>query len=195
MIGHRVMGASLMLTGNIAHGRRHLDEAMALYNRAEHLPLATRFGHDAGVGTLCHRALCQWMLGYADSALADADRSIKDAREVGQASALMMGLCITSVTHILCGNRSAVDAQSDEAISLASEKGTLIWNGFGMINKGCASALGGDTADAVHMMNSGIRAWRSTGSSAGCLGIFRIWALRMRSFTDLMMLGAALARQ
>jgi class 3 adenylate cyclase/predicted ATPase len=165
MIGHRLMGVSLMLTGNIAQGRRHLDEAVALYDRAEHLQLATRFGHDAGVLALCHRALSLWILGYADAALADADRSIMDARDVGQAPALMVGLCITSVTHILCGNRSAVDAQSDEVISLASEKGSPIWNGFGMINKGCASALSGDTADAVQMISSGIGAWRSTGST------------------------------
>jgi predicted ATPase len=101
MIGHRLMGVSLMLTGDVAQGRRHLDKAVALYDRAEHLQLATRFGHDAGVLALCHRALSLWILGYADAALADADRSIKDARDVGRAPALMVGLCITSVNTYL----------------------------------------------------------------------------------------------
>ena len=43
MMGHRFMGVSLMLTGNIAQGRRHLDEAITLYDPAAHRPLATRF--------------------------------------------------------------------------------------------------------------------------------------------------------
>jgi len=43
MIGHRLMGMSLLHTGEIAQGRVHLDRAIALYNPVEHRPLATRF--------------------------------------------------------------------------------------------------------------------------------------------------------
>ena len=39
MIGHRLMGTSLLLTGDIADGRAHLDRAIALYDPAEHRPL------------------------------------------------------------------------------------------------------------------------------------------------------------
>ena len=48
MIGHRLMGISLLYTGDIAEGRAHYDQAIALYDPAEHRPLATRFGQDAG---------------------------------------------------------------------------------------------------------------------------------------------------
>ena len=48
MIGHRLMGVSLLHTGDIAEGRAHLDQALALYDPAEHRPLATRFGQDVG---------------------------------------------------------------------------------------------------------------------------------------------------
>jgi len=44
MVGHRLMGTSLMSTGDIAPGRAHYDQALALYDPAEHRPLATRFG-------------------------------------------------------------------------------------------------------------------------------------------------------
>ena len=53
MIGHRLMGISLLCTGDIAEGRAHYDQAIALYDPAEHRPLATRFGQDAGVAVLC----------------------------------------------------------------------------------------------------------------------------------------------
>ena len=36
MIGHRVMGTSLLITGDLAESRLHLDRAIALYDPAEH---------------------------------------------------------------------------------------------------------------------------------------------------------------
>ena len=52
MVGHRLMGISLLFTGDIAEGRGHLDQAIALYDPAEHRPLATRFGQDVAVADL-----------------------------------------------------------------------------------------------------------------------------------------------
>ena len=48
MSGHRLMGTSLLLTGDIATSREHLDCAIALYDPLEHRHLATRFGVDLG---------------------------------------------------------------------------------------------------------------------------------------------------
>jgi hypothetical protein len=75
IIGHSIMGSSLTCTGAPAESRNHYDQAIALYNRAEHRPLATRVGHlDLGVRILLYRSLALWFLGYPDAALADVDR-------------------------------------------------------------------------------------------------------------------------
>ena len=52
VVGHRLMGISLVCTGDIAEGRAHYDQGVVLYDPAEHRPLATRFGQDAGVAIL-----------------------------------------------------------------------------------------------------------------------------------------------
>src|SRR6185312_15117829 len=88
MIGHRLMAVSLLCTGDITLGRTHSDRALALYNAAEHGPLATRFGQDPGVSILCYRALALLLLGYPDTALTDADRAVKNAHDIGQAATL-----------------------------------------------------------------------------------------------------------
>ena len=75
MIGHRLMGISLLYTGDIAEGRAHFDRAIALYDPAEHRPLATRFGQDVGVAILCFRSWALWMLGYPEAALARRGRT------------------------------------------------------------------------------------------------------------------------
>ena len=104
MIGHRLMGTSLLQTGDIADAVVHLDRAIALYDPAEHRPLATRFGQDVKVVILCWRALALWLLGYPEAARVDADETLKIAREIGQAATLMYALLGTSLTHIQCGN-------------------------------------------------------------------------------------------
>jgi predicted ATPase len=89
MLGHRLMGSSLMLTGDIAEGRAHFDQAIVLFDPVEHRPLTTRFVQDVGVAILSFRSLGLWLLGYPDAALADANHALKDAREIGQAATLM----------------------------------------------------------------------------------------------------------
>src|ERR1700747_3127234 len=84
MIGHRLMGSSLQLTGDITRGRVHYDQALALYDPAIHRPLTTRFGQDNLVTILCWRSVGHWLLGYPEAALAGSECGLKEAREIEQ---------------------------------------------------------------------------------------------------------------
>jgi predicted ATPase len=165
MIADRVMGISLLCTGDIAQSRAHFDRAIALYDPAEHRPLATRFGQDNRVAVFSYRSLALWFRGYPQAALADTEHALKDAREIGQAATLMYALFHASLTNIQCGNYAAASAQADEVLALADEKGALFWKAFGMMNQGCVLALIGKASDAVQMTVAGITAWRSTGAT------------------------------
>ena len=165
MTGHRLMGVSLLNTGNFAEARVHLDNGIALYDPAKHRQLATLFGQDARVAVLFYRSLALWLLGYPDAALIDADRAVKDAREIGLAATLLPALALTSMTHIHCGNYAVAKAQLDEVIALADEKGALLWKWVGRVDQGCVLAASGKASDAVRMITSGISAWLSTGTT------------------------------
>ena len=89
LTAHRVMGISLLHTGDIAESRKHFDRATALYDPAEHRPLATRFSVDARVSVLSFRPSALWFLGYPEAALVDADHALQYAREIGQAATLI----------------------------------------------------------------------------------------------------------
>jgi predicted ATPase len=154
MIAHRVMGISLVFMGDIAEGRAHCDQAIALYDPAKHRPLITRFGQDAGVSVLSYRALALWLLGYPKAALTDIDHAVKDARDIGQAATLMMALFLASRSYTLCGNRAAAAAYAQELVALAEEKGALFWRAAGMSNIGHILALTGKASDAVEMITS-----------------------------------------
>jgi class 3 adenylate cyclase/predicted ATPase len=165
MFGHRVMGTSLAYTGEIAKGREHYDQAIALYDPATHLPLATRFGQDIRVVILCQRSLALWLLGYPEAALADAEQAVKHGREISQAATLMYALYFGRCTHFHCGVYAAVNAQLDELVALVDEKGAEGWKGTPTSLQGCVLAVTGKAADAVHMINSGIAAFRSVGGT------------------------------
>jgi predicted ATPase len=160
--GHRMMGNTLTLTGDIVEGRAHYDQAIALYDPVEHRPLATRFGQDMGVAILTFRALALWLLGYPEAANADIQQSLTYAREIGQAATLLVALSFTCLTHVSCGNYEATNRQTEEAIPLADEKAAPFWKALGMMNQGWVLAQSGKFADAVQMLTSGIVAYRST---------------------------------
>jgi class 3 adenylate cyclase/predicted ATPase len=166
MIGHRLMGTSLMLTGKIAEARAHLDQAIALYDPAEHRPLAARFSQDVKVTILSYRSWVLWLLGYPDAARTDAEHALKHAREIGQAATLMWTLSHVAILHALCGNHAAAAEQAQELVVLAEEKGSLVfWKAHGMVNQGSILALTGRASDAIELLISAITAWQTTGST------------------------------
>ena len=165
MIGHRLMGSSLLCTGKIIEGRAHYNHALALYAPAEHRQLATRFGQDVAVATLAFRSLASWMLGYPMAALADTEQAIGNAREIGQAATLMYALAVASFAPALCGRYAAAKALLDELLPLAEDKGTSWWKAFGMMERGLLLALTGKGSDAASLIASGITSFRSIGST------------------------------
>jgi predicted ATPase len=165
MIGHGLMGASLVLTADVAEGRAHCDQAIALYSAAEHRQLGARFGQDVRVSNLSYRSLALWVLGYPDAALADMNRAISDARGTGQAATLMFALGHAPLTLLLSGNYVSAATVIEEVIALSDETGALLWNVAGKLNRGWLFALTNKAHDAVHLITTALAAWRSTGAS------------------------------
>jgi class 3 adenylate cyclase/predicted ATPase len=165
MIGHRLMGTSLLFTGDIAQGRAQYDRALALYDPGEHRALSAKFGQDVRVAILSVRSLALWILGYPTTALADLSRALNDAREIGQAATLMYVMGHVPLLHLLSGSFGAAAADAKQAIALADEKGAPFWKAAAIAFLGCTFAFSGETSNAVETIMSGIAAWRATGST------------------------------
>jgi predicted ATPase len=165
VLGHNLLGSCLLFRGEIAEGRTHLDQAIALYDPAEHRPLATRFGEDHGIVSLFFRSRALWMLGYPEAALADIKGALKDAREIGQAASVMFALEHAPLIHFLCGNYAAAHAEANELIALADEKHAPFFKANGMLARGQLLGLTGRASDAVQTITTGITAWRATGAT------------------------------
>ena len=166
MLGHRLMGTSLTVMGDLAEGRAHLDHAVDLYEPVKHGRLATRFGQDIRVGILSWRHLTSWLLGYPDAALADVDLALRYAHEIGQAATLMYAQAYAAGTHFHCRNYATASAINDAAVALADEKGASLWKAFGTARRGWIFAMTGRASKAVETINCGMKALHPTGATA-----------------------------
>jgi predicted ATPase len=166
MIGHRVMGATLLSTGEFVESLSHLDRAYAFYNPAERFVLTTRFGADPLVTVLSFRSWAKWFLGYPAAALADAQRALEEARDAGQAATLMFALTCIAWTFRLCARYAEAAPLLAEAVTLADQKGAQYWKSVGTTLQGDLSLLGGNASDAVQKMSVGITAMRATGATS-----------------------------
>ena len=92
-----------------------------------------------------------WCLGYPEAALADANLSLGDAREMGDAGGLFFSLFFGAVTHFLCGSYATTETLANELYTFADEQGAILWKsirtavsrmGFG----GYRQSLGGSSA-------------------------------------------------
>jgi hypothetical protein len=165
MMAHRLMGLSLLHTGDMAGGQAHLDRAITLYDPGEHRPLATRFGQDIGAATLSWKSLGHWLLGRPQTAVADSERALKVARELSHSATLMYVLNFSAWTHILCGNSGAASVLIDEFSVLKVQTGSLFWGAWGMMLRGFLLTLTGNASEAGRTITSGLSAMRSTGTT------------------------------
>jgi predicted ATPase len=166
-LGHGCLSFVLLLEGNFAEARAHQEQSIALYDPAEHRPLALRIrGEDLGVGNLFTRSKALWMLGYPEAALVDVDQALKVAREIGHATSVLWALTGSFFfVDSYCGNYTTASARVDELLALAEEKDAALWKAFGMLGRGWLLGLTGRASDAVRMISAGIAAWRLTGAT------------------------------
>jgi predicted ATPase len=165
MIGHRLVGCTLLSSGEIEASRTHFDQAITRYNPAEHQQAAARFAPDITMMSMSWRALAAWILGYPEAAQADLDRALALARETGRAVDLMFILIGSQPTRIQSGDYATGRAQLNEGLALADETGASFWKAMGTMFEGCIFALTGEPARAVSSIVSAIEPYRSTGAT------------------------------
>ena len=114
------------------------------------------------------------MLGFPAAALADAERTLKDAREIGHALTLMNALGHVVWTHIHRQNYATANPPLAEFISLADEKGAAWFKATGVLLRSFVSAVTKEDADHVQAITLAWDAYLSTGAT--------LWAPMQRSY-------------
>ncbi|MDL2408209.1 adenylate/guanylate cyclase domain-containing protein [Rhizobium calliandrae] len=166
VIGHSLLGAALVVSGDLLDGFSHLESAARIYDVSKHsAALTNHFGMDFGTGFLAFRANAHWMCGRPDAARIDVEHALANARRIAHVPTLMAVLHRTGSLQLRLGNAPAAKAQADELIALAQEKKAPAFNAHAMADQACVLAAEGRAADAIHMLDRALAADKALAST------------------------------
>jgi predicted ATPase len=164
LIGHRILGAGQLMTGDFRQARPHLELAASLYRAEEHREFAFRYGQDIGASALCWLSWALWHDGYPDQALRTADLALRHAREFGHAFTLAYTLWVAAIHAVLSRDVLRVGRLANENATISKERGFPLFCARSDVQLGWAAAHRGEGADGVDRMRCGITAETATGS-------------------------------
>jgi class 3 adenylate cyclase/predicted ATPase len=197
LVGHRLVGSSLIFTGNYPAAFSHLDRAVALYRPGQHQELAFRFGADMGITAMCSRALALWHRGYFDQARKAADEGLRQARQSTHRHTLAYALVYVGLMMVSGRWAAGAEDVAKELTALTREQGFPLLLGYGLLLQGGAMTLRGEGNAAAERFHEGAAAMKATGVSrsepmALCY-LAEALALNGATAQGLQVIGAALA--
>jgi predicted ATPase len=160
IMGHLLLGGTLFLTAELAAARRHLEEALRLYEeeRTHRRGRQVLYVQDQKGTGQCYLGLTLALLGFPDSGLRVAEDGLAHARSLGGAHAVNFSLCYLAATHCFRRDRDAALRVANESIEMAREQGFATWIGVSQMIRGHALVRGGDVAAGLADIDAGLRA-------------------------------------
>jgi class 3 adenylate cyclase/predicted ATPase len=158
VLGHMSSGRDLMLVGNFASSRFHLERVRALYD-----PLAHRsLGHEAGihphVNAEAYMGIVLFCLGFPDQASEKSSGAIAEARTLAHPPSLALSLGIGTIMLSLAGDKVALEERAGQLVAVASEQGFPIWRGHGTMHQGWIKVENGQVAEGISLLRNGSNA-------------------------------------
>ena len=92
-LSHRTLGTTNVTMGEFDAGRRHLEQARAIYERGFESGQIYRYGQDIGTTALCYLCWALWQLGYVDQAAEVAARAVRNAEALAHPHTLAYTIC------------------------------------------------------------------------------------------------------
>src|SRR6202041_595016 len=77
----------------------------------------------------------------------DANLSLGEARDIGDAGTLLFSLFFGAITHFLCGSYATTEALANELYTLADEQGAVLWKSIGQQYRGWVLAVTGRASE------------------------------------------------
>jgi hypothetical protein len=124
-VGHRLLGATQIMTGDFPRALSNLEYAAALYKPEEHRRLAVQFGQDIGASAFCSLSLALWHTGHPDRGSHAAYEALRHARQSSHVHTLADALIYTGITAASERRVALTEERTDEALALAKEHVSL----------------------------------------------------------------------
>jgi DNA-binding winged helix-turn-helix (wHTH) protein/predicted ATPase len=119
---HHAMWATAFANGALADTLRHTEAGIALYDIKLHQAMASSYGnHDAGCCARNFSALALALMGQGDRARLTIERSVAEARALGDPFSLALTLYFTAIAAQLIGDIPLATQNSEASLQVATE--------------------------------------------------------------------------
>ncbi|HET8972465.1 MAG TPA: adenylate/guanylate cyclase domain-containing protein [Pseudolabrys sp.] len=167
LMGHRVLGMSLFMLGELAQATRELKKAIALYNPEQHAPLALIFSHDFKATAQVYLGVVTALCGDIDEGVGHSLDALGYAEELRHPHSICYVLSFVAGTYLCAGNPQAAFPVADRTVAQSNEQGFPQWVAGGLMLRGWARLELGELEAGLADIRSSIRALERTGT--------RIW--------------------
>jgi class 3 adenylate cyclase/predicted ATPase len=164
MTGHRVTGVSLVWLGRLAEARRHLEQALALYDPSRHQSTGLVYAFDTRIISLTYLSKALLWLGYLDQAQSTAHAARAEAERLVHPFSLALALDNLCLFDWELGNRAKVRSHAKAITALATEQGFAQWSASGRFWENWASTDDGNLDEGLERMRESLAAIRATGA-------------------------------
>ena len=164
VLGHYGSGRDLMFSGKFASSRRHLEEALALYDPVSHRSLVHQGGIHADVISQSALGIVLFCLGYPKQALVQSNAAAAEARRRAHPPSLAATLSLGTRLLSLVGDAAVLGEWVDQLVAVTTEQGFPVWRAQGMIFRGWVKVKNGDVTEGLSLLRSGSSARRASGA-------------------------------
>jgi class 3 adenylate cyclase/predicted ATPase len=150
---------------DLSQARRHLERAIALYDRERHRAHALIYGQDPGVIVTAHLVWTLYIQGHPEQAMARVADLRRLSRARGHAYSIGYALAWENTLWFLARRAQAALRASAEASEFCAEHGFPLWQIVASYVGAWARAVRGGRPGAAHEIRQVLAAWQATGAT------------------------------
>jgi class 3 adenylate cyclase/tetratricopeptide (TPR) repeat protein len=178
IMGHLLLGGTLFLQGELADARKHLDEALKLYDddQAPRRGKQVLYVQDQKSTGLCYLALTLTIMGEVDQGVQASETGLAHSRSLGGLHTINFSLCYLAAVLYICGDMPAALRCATESLESAREQGFATWIGISQVVRGAALAKTGQVDEGLAELGRGMGAHTGMQASAYQPFVLTLWA-------------------
>jgi len=155
LLGFRLLGSTLFLSGKLLSARDHLGRVLELYDIDKHPSMIPLNSEDYLTTGLAYLSLVNTLLGNLDQALDASSRSLAHARKLGHIYSYAYALSFCEFMHQLRGDSAVVRQRSAELIELSREQGYPLFLASARHLQGAALIDDGEIQGGLELLQNG----------------------------------------
>lgn len=173
LVAHAAAGQTAFYRGDLLSARRHLEDAVRLYDPEKHKHLAYEyFQSDPAVCSLSYLAWSLWLQGETELATWRAEEALALARKLDHSHTLAHVMFFDVWLNLNRGKFAEAATLNAELAALAAEQAFPFWGALAFVMEGCCGLDGPYPEEAAQRIMHGVEAVQMTGAMLG-----RTWNL------------------